>query len=977
LHQIGVGVLGPVYRAQDTVRDQLVAVKVFKVDAPPEQAEQIAEALQAVVQALPRHRGLVEFIAAGVERDTAYLVMAHSDVPSLDSRLKPGASADSSTTPVDAEQALVIVRTLAEAMDAAHARGIVHGGLHPRDIFVDDRGVCRAAGFGVATALERAGVKVPVRRPYSPPERLTSAPIEPPADRFALGAIAFELLTGRRIAGTGSNAAARFNASVPGADLDAVRNALAAMLAEQPAHRPSTANAFAQALSLALFPQGVARASAAAAATAANRSPAAAARDDRRDANTAPGLGGTSGPGTTAGAIGAAASNLSRDSDSDGPSPDDLELFTREGLFTGQPRQNSLRWEPVEVENVVPPGEDPLELFAPSPNTELPAEPEAEVASASADSTPVASEAHGDVKEARSDVEADAAPEVPEVPVKRLDSILGLSTTIVGPFERDEVTPAKDVSTSSEQPPASPAASAATPASSARDERPNGRHDEGYGDDEGHETTALPFVPIRADARLSPSSASSPLSSRLHDSVLIDDNSRLDALDRADHVDHVDHLDRLDHFDRHDDVGDIDHLGDIGGIADRDDSDDADESSMTPAAAAAAGVIAAGGVPAGAADLSASHSAHYSHASHASHGADTSETSRLSAARGDRASGDRTQSSFDREAREAETWVAPAAAPVTPPSSILTNPPETSDVGSSIRVVGLVLALGLAVGGAGGYLLGQRSSLRNASAFDQTAGSGDAGAARPAAGGDQAGGASAGAAGNAAAPGTDVALPAANAPSARPDSARDRGASAAGSAPGATAATAPAGASPSTGASRPAAATGRLTINSTPARADVAIDGVRRGVTPLTLRDLPFGSHTVRVTRGGFAPETRRVNIVAGRPAESISIDLEPTAPRTRPSSPGAGPAAAAATPAPERGSASGLGALYVVSRPMGARVTVDGRLVGATPLLLTDVSSGSHTIQLQADGHKPWQTTVQVKMGERTRVAASLEEGR
>jgi hypothetical protein len=116
---------------------------------------------------------------------------------------------------------------------------------------------------------------------------------------------------------------------------------------------------------------------------------------------------------------------------------------------------------------------------------------------------------------------------------------------------------------------------------------------------------------------------------------------------------------------------------------------------------------------------------------------------------------------------------------------------------------------------------------------------------------------------------------------------------------------------------------------------------------------------------------------VAGRPAESISIDLEPTAPRTRPSSPGAGPAASAAAPAPERGSASGLGALYVVSRPMGARVTVDGRLVGVTPLLLTDVSSGSHTIEMQADGHKPWQTTVQVKVGERTRVAGSLEEGR
>ena len=61
----------------------------------------------------------------------------------------------------------------------------------------------------------------------------------------------------------------------------------------------------------------------------------------------------------------------------------------------------------------------------------------------------------------------------------------------------------------------------------------------------------------------------------------------------------------------------------------------------------------------------------------------------------------------------------------------------------------------------------------------------------------------------------------------------------------------------------------------------------------------------------------------------------------------------------------------------MGARVTIDGRLVGATPLLLTDISPGAHTITLEADGHKPWQTTVQVKMGERARVAGSLEEGR
>jgi PEGA domain len=60
----------------------------------------------------------------------------------------------------------------------------------------------------------------------------------------------------------------------------------------------------------------------------------------------------------------------------------------------------------------------------------------------------------------------------------------------------------------------------------------------------------------------------------------------------------------------------------------------------------------------------------------------------------------------------------------------------------------------------------------------------------------------------------------------------------------------------------------------------------------------------------------------------------------------------------------------------MGARVTVDGRLVGTTPLVITEVSAGSHRVQIEADRHKPWTTTVDVPPGQRVRVAGSLEEG-
>ena len=80
--------------------------------------------------------------------------------------------------------------------------GVGHGALHPRDIFITPD-EARASGFGVVEALERVGLRAPVRRPYSAPERIAGAAWSTPADVFSLGAIAFELLTGRRPSGTG------------------------------------------------------------------------------------------------------------------------------------------------------------------------------------------------------------------------------------------------------------------------------------------------------------------------------------------------------------------------------------------------------------------------------------------------------------------------------------------------------------------------------------------------------------------------------------------------------------------------------------------------------------------------------------------------------------------------------------------------------------------------------------------------------
>jgi hypothetical protein len=69
-----------------------------------------------------------------------------------------------------------------------------------------------------------------------------------------------------------------------------------------------------------------------------------------------------------------------------------------------------------------------------------------------------------------------------------------------------------------------------------------------------------------------------------------------------------------------------------------------------------------------------------------------------------------------------------------------------------------------------------------------------------------------------------------------------------------------------------------------------------------------------------------------------------------------------------------GPGAIEVDSRPQGARVFVDGRLVGRTPLSLPDVQPGAHAVRIDLPGYQRWVTSVNVAPGTRQRVAASLE---
>ena len=239
LHQIGAGTLGPVFRAYEPDRDRLVAVKVFRLDITPGQTAQLAQALEAVVNAGLSHPGMAAPVGAGVEAGAAYLAQSYVVGDSLDVVMREQG-------PARPGEALETIDRLAGAIDAAAARGLHHGLLHPRDVLMTAEGPV-LTGFGIAQALAQAGIALPVRRPYSAPERVAGAAWGLPADVFALAAMAFELMVGRRVAGPGDDAGVGLG-ELAGLGGAALVDLFATALATEPDRRFGDAGAFAAAL---------------------------------------------------------------------------------------------------------------------------------------------------------------------------------------------------------------------------------------------------------------------------------------------------------------------------------------------------------------------------------------------------------------------------------------------------------------------------------------------------------------------------------------------------------------------------------------------------------------------------------------------------------------------------------------------------------------------------------------------------------
>ena len=232
-----------VFRAFDPVEGRLVAIKAFRLDLIPERAAELARALEALPERGLAHPSIAAPIGAGVEDGIAWFAQAYVPAESLDSALRQYG-------PPPVSDVLTIVTQLAGALDFAAAASVAHGSLHPRDVLVAP-GETHLVDLGVAAALESCGVRAPVRLPYSAPERTAGGPISRAGDIFALGAIAFELLSGQPVTGAGEDVIVTLP-DVPGADREALLETFSFALALAPDERYPTALAFAAPLKRAL-----------------------------------------------------------------------------------------------------------------------------------------------------------------------------------------------------------------------------------------------------------------------------------------------------------------------------------------------------------------------------------------------------------------------------------------------------------------------------------------------------------------------------------------------------------------------------------------------------------------------------------------------------------------------------------------------------------------------------------------------------
>jgi serine/threonine protein kinase/Tfp pilus assembly protein PilF len=205
IQKLGRGGMGEVYLAEDERLGRKVAIKFL----PPEVAtnENARQRLlrEAQTAATLDHPNICAIYEVGQEGGYSFIVLQYIEGETLAARIKRQLP--------ELREALAIVAQVADALNEAHARGIIHRDIKPENIMLATRGQVKVLDFGLAKVLRDPGIAQPDAEtgtllsmpgmvmgtvPYMSPEQVRGEDLDCRSDIFSFGAVLYELLSGRR-----------------------------------------------------------------------------------------------------------------------------------------------------------------------------------------------------------------------------------------------------------------------------------------------------------------------------------------------------------------------------------------------------------------------------------------------------------------------------------------------------------------------------------------------------------------------------------------------------------------------------------------------------------------------------------------------------------------------------------------------------------------------------------------------------------
>ncbi len=207
LAPIGAGGMGEVYRAQDTKLGRDVAIKILS-ESFAQQPDHLARLRrEAQVLAALNHPNIAAIYELNESGERCLLALELVPGPTLADRLAHG--------PLPLQEALEILRQVAEALAAAHDKDIIHRDLKPANIKITPEGRVKLLDFGLAkvmaasAALDSTSLPTATQMtvsgtllgtlPYMSPEQARGLPVDHRADIWAFGCVLYEALTGKQL----------------------------------------------------------------------------------------------------------------------------------------------------------------------------------------------------------------------------------------------------------------------------------------------------------------------------------------------------------------------------------------------------------------------------------------------------------------------------------------------------------------------------------------------------------------------------------------------------------------------------------------------------------------------------------------------------------------------------------------------------------------------------------------------------------